>query len=170
MTAIPGTPQIQNLIPIAYFNTSPTAAPIIGITGGLIMAVGGFFYLRWRQKQFTSKGDVFTEPKGGNDVKKIEESELPNFYLSFLPLVIVVVKLNVFKWNILTALLVGILSILLIISSGASILPHNGALLTLFAVTGLTHKDSYLDVAVVGLLIPTMAEIVSIILANMGIY
>jgi H+/gluconate symporter-like permease len=56
------------------------------------------------------------------------------------------------------------------ISSGASILPHNGALLTLFSVTGLTHKDSYLDVAVVGLLIPTVAEIVSIILANMGIY
>ena len=56
------------------------------------------------------------------------------------------------------------------ISSGASILPHNGALLTLFAVTGLTHKDSYLDVAVVGLIIPTIAEVVSIILANMGIY
>ncbi|MGM0753274.1 MAG: GntP family permease [Bacillota bacterium] len=278
MTAIPGTPQIQNLIPIDYFKTSPTAAPIIGIVGGLIMAAGGYFYLRWRQKQFTSKGDTFTEPKGGNDVKEIKESELPNFYLSFLPLVIVVVTLNVFKWNILTALLVGILSILLInfkhykkfipavnggakgsvmavintsaavgfgavvtaapgfktltklilgikgnpviseaiavqtlaaitgsasggmgialealgdkyyelsqtsgisaeafhriasISSGASILPHNGALLTLFAVTGLTHKDSYLDVAVVGLLIPTIAEIVSIILANMGIY
>ena len=50
MTAIPGTPQIQNLIPIDYFKTSPTAAPIIGITGGLIMAVGGYFYLKMAYK------------------------------------------------------------------------------------------------------------------------
>jgi H+/gluconate symporter-like permease len=56
------------------------------------------------------------------------------------------------------------------VASGASILPHNGALLTLLAVTGLKHRDSYLDVAVVGFIIPTIAVIAAIILASLGIY
>jgi H+/gluconate symporter-like permease len=56
------------------------------------------------------------------------------------------------------------------IASGASILPHNGALLTLLAVTGLTHKESYLDVAVVALVIPTIALAAALVLGNLGIY
>ncbi|MFP3340136.1 GntP family permease, partial [Micrococcus sp. SIMBA_131] len=55
------------------------------------------------------------------------------------------------------------------VASAASILPHNGALLTLFTVTGLTHKDSYKDVFVVGLIIPMIATIAIIFLAMMGI-
>ena len=31
MTSIPGTPQIQNLIPMEYFGTSAAAAPLLGI-------------------------------------------------------------------------------------------------------------------------------------------
>lgn len=55
------------------------------------------------------------------------------------------------------------------IASGASILPHNGALLTLLAVTGVTHKETYKDVFIVGLIIPTIAVIVAIIMASLGI-
>lgn len=50
MTAVPGTPQIQNLIPMQYFHTTPTAAPIMGIVATLIMGGGGYFYLRRREK------------------------------------------------------------------------------------------------------------------------
>jgi H+/gluconate symporter-like permease len=31
MTAVPGSPQTQNLIPIQYFGTTPTAAPFMGM-------------------------------------------------------------------------------------------------------------------------------------------
>ncbi len=62
MTRIPGTPQIQNLIPMQYFNTGPTAAPIMGITAALIMGVGGYLYLRWREKKLTANGERYTEP------------------------------------------------------------------------------------------------------------
>ena len=31
-------------------------------------------------------------------------------------------------------------------SGGMDTLPHNGAVITLLAVTGLTHKDSYRDI------------------------
>lgn len=46
------------------------------------------------------------------------------------------------------------------LASGASILPHNGALLTVFAITGMTHKDSYKDIFFVGRLIPLFATII----------
>ena len=36
MTALPGSPQIQNAIPMPYFGTDTYAAPIIGIVGALI--------------------------------------------------------------------------------------------------------------------------------------
>jgi H+/gluconate symporter-like permease len=55
------------------------------------------------------------------------------------------------------------------IASGASILPHNGALLTLLAVTKVSHKDCYKDVFMVGLVIPTIAMIAGIIMATIGI-
>lgn len=41
-----------------------------------------------------------------------------------------------------------------IASGGMDTLPHNGAIITLLAVCGLTHKESYKDLCVVTLLIP----------------
>jgi H+/gluconate symporter-like permease len=37
MTAIPGTPQIQNIIPTNYYGTDPTAAPVMGIIAAVLM-------------------------------------------------------------------------------------------------------------------------------------
>ncbi len=45
MTALPGTPAIQNAIPMPYFNTTPFAAPFLGITGGIIMFFLGMLWL-----------------------------------------------------------------------------------------------------------------------------
>jgi H+/gluconate symporter-like permease len=51
-----------------------------------------------------------------------------------------------------------------VISSGTlDSLPHNGAVVTLLAVCGTTHRDSYLDlvmVAIVGAIIALVAVIV----------
>ena len=41
MTALPGTPAIQNAIPAPFFGTDAFAAPILGIIAGTIMGVGG---------------------------------------------------------------------------------------------------------------------------------
>ena len=37
-------------------------------------------------------------------------------------------------------------------SGGMDTLPHNGAVITLLAVTGLTHKDAYKDIFVITLI------------------
>jgi len=121
MTAIPGTPQIQNLIPMEYFGTTPTAAPIMGIVAAISMFSFGMLWLEYRKKSYEQKGIYYTDVK---DQIEINESELPNPYLSFIPLIMVVVVLNLVPgWiglpsdsphNIVYALLTGIVMSMLL--------------------------------------------------------
>lgn len=48
MTALPGTPAIQNAIPIPYYQTNAFAAPILGLIGACIMFVLGTWWLQSR--------------------------------------------------------------------------------------------------------------------------
>jgi H+/gluconate symporter-like permease len=50
-------------------------------------------------------------------------------------------------------------------SGGMDTLPHNGAVITLLAVTGLTHKQSYKDIFAV-----TVIKTVSGICGDYGLY
>jgi H+/gluconate symporter-like permease len=45
MTALPGTPAVQNAIPMPFFGTTPFAAPGLGIITGAIMLGLGWLYL-----------------------------------------------------------------------------------------------------------------------------
>ena len=47
-----------------------------------------------------------------------------------------------------------------IASGGLDTLPHNGAVLTLLAVSNCTHKESYWDVCVTSCIIPVVASLV----------
>lgn len=276
MTALPGTPQIQNLIPMNYFNTTATAAPVMGIIATVVMAGGGYFYLRWRENVLRRQGEVFTEPE---EKVEIDNESTPNFILSLLPLLTVLLTLNLLKWDIIVALLSGIILIMLLnihryktfieainegalgsvtaiintsaavgfgtvvkvspgfdkltdlllgikgnpliseaiavnilagstgsasggmgialealgskyyeialqsgvspeafhriaslASGGLDTLPHNGAVLTLLTITGMSHRDSYKDIFIVSLLLPLISVIVAIIFASLGIY
>ncbi|MEF2600699.1 MAG: GntP family permease, partial [Fusobacterium mortiferum] len=56
-----------------------------------------------------------------------------------------------------------------IASGGLDSLPHCGAVLTLLAVTKMTHKDSYNDIGMVTCVIPIVALVVTIILGMIGV-
>jgi len=45
-------------------------------------------------------------------------------------------------------------------------LPHNGAVVTLLAVCGSTHRDSYRDIVVAGIVGPIIALAVIIVLGS----
>ena len=51
-------------------------------------------------------------------------------------------------------------------SGGLDGLPHNGAVVTLLAVCGATHRESYRDVATVGIVGPLLALAVVIALGS----
>ncbi|MGF6906422.1 GntP family permease [Fusobacterium sp. PH5-44] len=285
MTAFPGSPQLNNIIAGKYFNTTPYAAPIMGIVAGLIMFFGGYLYLHWKQEKLVKAGEVFTEPSSNIDSSEKDEN-LPNEYIALLPLIIVVVALYILSKIInlpitpasILSLLLGNLAVALlninkakifikalneggngsviailntaaavgfggvvravpgfqiltdkllsmkasplisealsitllagatgsssggmgialealgsqyvelasqlginieafhrvatVASGGLDSLPHCGAVLTLLAVTGMTHKDSYNDIGMVTCVIPLVSLAACIILGMFGI-
>ena len=59
MTALPGTPAIQNAIPIPYYNTNVFAAPILGLIGGTVMFVCGWLWLQSRARKARTAGEGY---------------------------------------------------------------------------------------------------------------
>lgn len=67
MTALPGTPQIQNAIPSPYFGTDAFAAPGLGLIAAIIMFGGGVAWLMRRARVLTAAGEGYLpEPRPGN--------------------------------------------------------------------------------------------------------
>ena len=274
MTAIPGTPQIQNIIPTNYYGTTPMAAPVMGVAAALVMLIGGVVWMKMRENK---EGLHFVEPS--NLEVMSDDTKLPNPIVSLIPLISVPVTLNVLNVPLVGSLLIAVVLTLVlnfhcakdfpkaindgaagglmsigntaaangfggvvkavpgfatlttmllgipgtpliseaisvsvlagatgsasggmgialealgpkymelaasdpnlspealhrvasVASGGLDTLPHNGAVITLLSVCGLTHKDSYLDICMNCCIIPTIAVIVCIIFAMIGI-
>ena len=304
MTALPGSAQIQNSIPMPYFGTTLYAAPVLGIVCGLVMAVFGITWLSFRARQAKKGGE-------GYGIHKSDASEMNlaamagQGFVAWLPVLTVLVLYFVFShwfyprqdlaylqsapfdtigpkviglWSLIislsaacalvfvlawkrkellveginnsvrgallavfntasevgygnvisslaaftavktwllglsanplvsaastTAVLAGItgsasggLSITLeslgsqylslataaginpevlhritvVACSGLDTLPHNGAVITLLAVCGLSHRESYFDIFMVSVAAPLTALVVGIILASVGV-
>ena len=302
MTALPGTPQIQNAIPMQFFGTDVYAAPILGIIASAIMFFGGLFWLEFRAKKAMAKGENYGKHLD-EDIVKIDTNNLPNFWISMLPIIVVLVMSFILSkyifpnvnldylskyetsaskvignWSLIISLATSIIvaftfnykrmenpletltkgvngsflavmntasevgygnviaglaafaivkSALLGFSSnpliseavsvsslagitgsasgglsialgalgevylkeaqalgispevlhrisaiacgGLDTLPHNGAVVTLLGVTGMTHKESYIDIGMCTAIIPTLAVLACIILGSMGV-
>lgn len=91
MTALPGSPQIQNLIPTKYFGTTAYAAPLTGIFAAVVMCVGGILWLEYRRKKAVAAGEGYGAHTRNEPEKKIDETALPSVLLSLLPLATVLV-------------------------------------------------------------------------------
>ncbi len=303
MTAIPGSPQIQNAIPMKYLGTDAFAAPVLGIIAAAIMFGLGMLWLESRLKKARAAGEGY----GDHDdtlSSLADENDLPSFGVAMLPIVVVIAGNYIFSkfvfshydgtyldtygtslsavkgsWSLILALIVGIIiaiafnykrfsggvlaclkegvqgSFLAIMntasevgygnviktlagftlmstalvtvvsnpliggaiassalagvtgsaSGGVSIaletfgstflercvesgispavlhrviavacggldsLPHNGAVITLLSVCGLSHKESYINIGMCTVVIPSVAVAVIIILGTLGI-
>ncbi len=61
MTALPGTPAIQNAIPMPFFGTTTFAAPGLGLVAALIMLGGGLWWLGQRVRRAQAAGEGWGE-------------------------------------------------------------------------------------------------------------
>jgi H+/gluconate symporter-like permease len=95
MDSLPGTPQIQNIIPTTFFNTDAYAAPWLGIIGAAFIFVSGVSYLTWRVRQATAAGEGYGEGHI-NEPETRSDGPLANPVIAILPLVIVGVMNKVF--------------------------------------------------------------------------
>ncbi|MGV8942112.1 MAG: GntP family permease [Lysobacter sp.] len=97
MDALPGTPQIQNIIPTTFFGTNTWAAPWLGTIGGLFILVVGISYLEWRRRVALKAGEGYGDPaKLLNEPAEFTGGKLANPLLAILPLVLVGVSNKLF--------------------------------------------------------------------------
>jgi H+/gluconate symporter-like permease len=88
MDALPGTPQVQNIIPTRFFGTDAYAAPVVGLIGGATVLVGGLLWLERRRASASAAGEGYgtghlNEPEAHSGLN------LPSFGTAVLPLLVV---------------------------------------------------------------------------------
>lgn len=92
MDALPGTPQIQNVIPTTFFGTTVYAAPVLGVCGAVFVLTCGMLYLRKRAADLGPQEWEPEEPTSAPAVvSTVKQTELPSPGLAFLPLLTVAV-------------------------------------------------------------------------------
>ena len=104
MTALPGTPEIQNVIPMRYFGTDTFSAPILGLSASLLMLISGIIWLTYRVKQAEKSNEGYGDYNIDNS--DVGSNSLPNIYLSITPILIIFIS-NLFFSKIFYKLIDG---------------------------------------------------------------
>ena len=95
MDSLPGTPQIQNIIPTTFFHTDTWAAPWLGVIGAVFILVSGLMYLESRRRSALKQGEGYGQHTL-NEPEKMAPGPLPKPWIAVLPLVLVAVLNKVF--------------------------------------------------------------------------
>jgi H+/gluconate symporter-like permease len=66
MSALPGTPSIQNAIPMPFFGTTPFAAPGLGIIASIVMLAFGLWWLNWAARGARRAGEGYGAEEPGS--------------------------------------------------------------------------------------------------------
>ena len=101
MDSLPGTPQIQNIIPTTFFHTTSWAAPWLGTIGALFIIVVGMSYLEWRRRVALRYGQGYDHglTKLVNEPETAETGTLAHPLVALSPLVLVgVMNLLFTRW------------------------------------------------------------------------
>ena len=90
MTALPGSVQIQNLIPMPFFKTTSYAAPVMGLISAGIMFGLGMIWLTFRGRQATRWGEGFHSQTGHGsayvDIQSLPV-RIPSLLVALSPLI-----------------------------------------------------------------------------------
>ncbi len=101
MDALPGTPQIQNIIPTSFFGTDAWAAPWLGTIGAVFILILGMAYLEWRRRAALKAGEGYGDPATLlNEPVPFAGGNLVNPIIAILPLVLVGVSNKLFTNSI----------------------------------------------------------------------
>lgn len=87
MDCLPGSPQIQNIIPSSFFKTDLYAAPWLGTIGAAFILANGLLYLNFRRSQAAARGEGYGdhhlhEPESNSDDRLVHPA------IALLPLVL----------------------------------------------------------------------------------
>jgi H+/gluconate symporter-like permease len=150
---LPGSPQIQNIIPTSFFKAAISGALLASMNtaseygfGGVIAALPGFIVIADALRAIphplvneavtvTVLAGITGSASGGMSIALAAMSDtfIANAHAFGIPL-------DVFH------------RVAAMASGGMDTLPHNGAVITLLSVSGLTHRQSYGDIFAVTLI------------------
>lgn len=103
---LPGSPQFQNLIPMQYFGTTPTAAPMLGCAMAVLMTILGLAYMKYSVNRAVNKGEhymdlgknfeafVQSSGQGNNQGRKLQP-----VWKCIIPLCVPFIAMNGLKMN-----------------------------------------------------------------------
>ena len=183
MTAIPGSPQIQNIIPTNFYGTTAYAAPVTGCVAAVIVFVACMAWLKYRYNAAKARGEGYGVHTLNEPDSVIDVTGLPHWGIAILPMVFVIavnffltfyftwnpdalkvlvkilgkstplmapaVKNLIGNWSLIAALLVGVISAIVI---GYKTLPKNlsigktinaGAIGSLLAIMNTASEVGY---------------------------
>lgn len=104
MTALPGTPAIQNAIPIPYYGTNVFAAPGLGIIAAAIMFFVGWLWLNRRAQAAQAAGEGYGEHNDGVADEHLNTQAQMPVLLAFSPLLLVIALNALFTYVIFPAM------------------------------------------------------------------
>ncbi len=97
MDALPGTPQIQNIIPTTFFGTDTWAAPVLGTLGGVFILILGLAYLESRRRTAFKAGEGYGDAATLlNEPAPFTGGKLANPLIAILPLLVVGISNKLF--------------------------------------------------------------------------
>ncbi|MEA3389990.1 MAG: GntP family permease, partial [Pseudomonadota bacterium] len=90
MDALPGTPQIQNIIPTSFFGTTAWAAPVLGLIGSAFIMTAGLTYIGWRRRRLMAAGEGYGAPETlVNEPDAVSDEARVHPLIALLPLLVV---------------------------------------------------------------------------------
>ena len=109
----PGSPSIQNVIAMTNLGTPATAALLPSIITTVASYVLIFVWLEYRTRSFTKKGIVFKDTSlkfqlSDEEMNMDEEKNLPNFWVSIIPIATILVCFNLIGLAVETAVFIGV--------------------------------------------------------------
>jgi H+/gluconate symporter-like permease len=135
MDSLPGTPQIQNIIPTTFFKTDIYAAPWLGIIGAVFILVCGLLYLDWCRRRAAAAGEGYGE-NHSNEPEPFEHEKLAHPLIAILPLIMVGVMNKVFT-NLIPVLYGEKVSFIpAVIGKAAPVVQQTKAVAAIWAVEG----------------------------------
>jgi H+/gluconate symporter-like permease len=103
LSGIPGTPSLQNAIPMAFFGTDSFAAPGLGSVGGVVMFVFGMAWLNGRARRAAKAGEGY----GHHPLEHLDAApgpHEPGLLVALAPLVLVLAVNAVMTWYVIPAM------------------------------------------------------------------
>ena len=104
----PGSPAIQNIIPMRYLGTGSLAAPVTGFIGAIAQFILIFLWLEWRTRKMQAKGEGYVEPENSNYDPNLV-ADLPHPGIAIIPPALILILFNIFKVPVEGAVIIGTL-------------------------------------------------------------